>query len=81
MLFGNGYTFKDVYEMPVHIRNFHYKKLGEAKKKEKEQLIKLYKKHHQVIQKTKRKSEEIIPHFFLPYIYSCTNISTKEKQK
>ena len=30
-------------------------------------------------QKTKRKSEEIIPHFFLPYIYSCTITSTKEK--
>ena len=35
--FGNGYTFKDVYEMPVHIRNFHYKKLADIKKQEKEQ--------------------------------------------
>lgn len=35
--YGNGYTFKDVYQMPVHIRMFHYKKLADAKKKEKEQ--------------------------------------------
>ena len=43
--YGNGYTFKDVYEMPVHIRTFHYKKLGEAKKKEKEETDKAMKKH------------------------------------
>ena len=42
--YGNGYTFKDVYEMPVHIRTFHYKKLGEAKKKEKEETDKAMKK-------------------------------------
>ena len=42
--YGNGYTFKDVYEMPVHIRNFHYKKLGDANKKEKEESDKAMKK-------------------------------------
>ena len=42
--FGNGYTFKDVYEMPVHIRNFHYKKLADIKKQEKEQQDKAMKK-------------------------------------
>ena len=42
--FGTGYTFKDVYEMPVHIRNFHYKKLADIKKQEKEQQDKAMKK-------------------------------------
>jgi|TARA_B100001778_G_C18473721_1_gene577020 hypothetical protein len=42
--YGNGYTFKDVYDMPVHIRNFHYKKLADAKKKEKEESDKAMKK-------------------------------------
>jgi hypothetical protein len=35
--YGNGYTFKDVYKMPVHIRMFHFKKLVDAKKGEKKQ--------------------------------------------
>ena len=34
--YGNGFTFKDVYQMPVHIRLFHFKKLIDAKKKEQE---------------------------------------------
>tara|TARA_R100000008_G_scaffold86447_1_gene79584 strand:+ start:12474 stop:12653 length:180 start_codon:yes stop_codon:yes gene_type:complete len=42
--YGNGFTFNDVYQMPVHIRMFHYKKLGEAKKKEKEEHDKAMKK-------------------------------------
>ncbi len=41
---GNGYTFDDVYRMPVHIRNFHFKKLLDTKKKEKEQHEKAMKK-------------------------------------
>ena len=45
--FGNGYTFKDVYEM-FHIRNFHYKKLADIKKQEKEQQDKAWRKHHQM---------------------------------
>jgi len=49
--FGNGYTFKDVYEMPVHIRNFHYKKLAEAKKKEKEETDKVMKKNKANVRK------------------------------
>ena len=35
--YGNGFTFGDVYKMPVHIRLFHYKKLVDAKKKESEE--------------------------------------------
>ena len=42
--YGNGYTFSDVYKMPVHIRVFHYKKLAEAKKKEKQDTDKALKK-------------------------------------
>jgi|TARA_B100000073_G_scaffold325006_1_gene308427 hypothetical protein len=49
--FGNGYTFKDVYEMPVHIRNFHYKKLADIKKQEKEQQDKALKKSKSNVRK------------------------------
>ncbi len=35
--YGNGYTFDDVYKMPVHIRLFHFKKLVSAKENEKKQ--------------------------------------------
>ena len=42
--YGNGFTFGDVYQMPVHIRLFHYKKLAESKKKEKEETDKAMKK-------------------------------------
>ena len=49
--FGNGYTFKDVYEMPVHIRNFHYKKLADVKKQEKEQQDKALKKSKSNVRK------------------------------
>ena len=42
--YGNGFTFKDVYEMPVHIRSFHYKKLSDAKKNEQKQRDKAMKK-------------------------------------
>ena len=42
--YGNGYTFSDVYKMPVHIRVFHYKKLIDTKKKEKEDTEKAMKK-------------------------------------
>tara|TARA_Y100000768_G_C23531010_1_gene474772 strand:- start:273 stop:452 length:180 start_codon:yes stop_codon:yes gene_type:complete len=49
--YGNGYTFSDVYKMPVHIRLFHYKKLAEAKKKEKEQTDKAMKKNKANVRK------------------------------
>ena len=35
--YGNGYTFDDVYKMPVHIRLFNFKKLVSAKENEKKQ--------------------------------------------
>jgi undecaprenyl pyrophosphate synthase len=42
--FGNGFTWSEVYFMPVHWRRFYFKKLVEAKKKEKEEYDKINKK-------------------------------------
>jgi hypothetical protein len=38
--YGNGFTVMDLYHMPVHLRNFYYRKLVEAKEKENEQIKK-----------------------------------------
>ena len=32
--YGNGFTFSDVYFMPVHLRNYYIKLLVDTKKKE-----------------------------------------------
>jgi len=38
---GNGgFTFSDIYDMPVYLRNFYFRKLIEIKDTEKEQLEK-----------------------------------------
>tara|TARA_A200000159_G_C7267733_1_gene315865 strand:+ start:818 stop:991 length:174 start_codon:yes stop_codon:yes gene_type:complete len=42
--FGNGFTWSEVYFMPIHWRNFYFKKLIEAKKKEKAEYDKVSKK-------------------------------------
>jgi|TARA_X000001036_G_C20305560_1_gene654188 hypothetical protein len=42
--YGNGFTWSEVYFMPIHWRNFYFKKLLEAKKKEKEEMDKVNKK-------------------------------------
>jgi hypothetical protein len=34
--YGNGFIYSDVYNMPVHIRNFYYNKLAQSKKAENE---------------------------------------------
>ena len=31
---GNGFTFSDVYEMPIYLRQFYFKKLISEKEKE-----------------------------------------------
>jgi hypothetical protein len=36
--YGNGFNWNDVYFMPIHLRNFYFKKLVEAKKEEKKSL-------------------------------------------
>lgn len=38
--YGNGFTWSEVYTMPIHWRNFYFKKLLEAKKKEKQEYDK-----------------------------------------
>ena len=32
--YGNGFHWYEVYSMPIHWRNFYFKKLVDAKKKE-----------------------------------------------
>jgi ribonuclease HIII len=38
MYYGNGFTFSDLYIMPVYLRKFYLKKLTEMKKKESDQM-------------------------------------------
>ena len=38
--FGNGFTWTEVYTMPIHWRKFYYNKLLESKKKESEAVKK-----------------------------------------
>ena len=38
--YGNGFTWQDVYHMPIHWRNFYFRKLVESKKKEQEEYNK-----------------------------------------
>jgi len=42
--FGNGFTWRDVYTMPIHWRRFYLKKLVDLKKKEKEEMDKANRK-------------------------------------
>lgn len=42
--FGNGFTWGEVYHMPIHWRKFYFNKLVEFKKKEKEEYEKINKK-------------------------------------
>jgi len=38
--YGNGFTWSEVYTMPIHWRKFYFKKLLDAKKKEKDEYDK-----------------------------------------
>jgi hypothetical protein len=38
--YGNGFTQEGVYRLPIHLRNFYYKQLVDAKKKEQEEMKK-----------------------------------------
>jgi hypothetical protein len=42
--YGNGFTWNDVYQMPIHWRRFYFNKLLDAKKKEKAEYDKVNKK-------------------------------------
>ena len=41
---GNGFTWSEVYTMPIHWRRFYFNKLLDAKKKEKAEYDKINKK-------------------------------------
>jgi len=38
--YGNGFTWSEVYHMPIHWRRFYFKKLVDAKKKEQDEYKK-----------------------------------------
>jgi hypothetical protein len=42
--FGNGFSWRDVYTMPLHLRKFYFNKLLELKKKESEEYKKIEQK-------------------------------------
>jgi len=42
--YGNGFTWSEVYTMPIHWRRFYFKKLVDSKKKEKQEVDKVNKK-------------------------------------
>ena len=42
--YGQGFTHDDVYNLPIHIRNFYVQKLIETKTEEKKQMDKASKK-------------------------------------
>ena len=44
MYFGNGFTHSEVYNMPVYLRRFYYKKLLDVKKKESNEIKKVNQK-------------------------------------
>ena len=40
MYYGQGFIHSDVYDMPVYLRNFYYKKLADTRKKENDEIKK-----------------------------------------
>jgi hypothetical protein len=42
--FGNGFTWRDVYTMPIHLRKFYFNKLIELKKREADEHKKIEQK-------------------------------------
>ena len=44
MYYGKGFTHSDVYDMPVYLRNFYYKKLSDTRKKENDEIKKAQQK-------------------------------------
>ena len=50
-----GYTFNDVYTMPIHLRNFYFREYTDLKKKENDE-----------IKKSQQKSTPTIPRRFSP---------------
>tara|TARA_R100000315_G_C5118205_1_gene67551 strand:+ start:381 stop:560 length:180 start_codon:yes stop_codon:yes gene_type:complete len=50
MYYGKGFIHSDVYDMPVYLRNFYYKKLSDTRKKENDEI----KKQNQKIKQSSR---------------------------
>ncbi len=49
MYYGKGgFTHSDVYNMPVYLRVFYYKKLSETKKKENDEMKKAQQKNKSI---------------------------------
>ena len=44
MYYGAGFTHSDIYDMPIYLRNFYYKRLIETRKKESEEIKKSQRK-------------------------------------
>ena len=70
--YGNGFTWKDVYTMPIHWRRFYFKKLVEAKKKEKEEYDKAIR--NQASRRPQRESEEVKFLTFFCTIFICVQL-------
>ena len=51
MYYGKGFIHSDVYNMPVYLRNFYYKKLSDTRKKENEEVKKAQQKNKSRIAK------------------------------
>ena len=46
MYYGKGFTHHDVYNMPIYLRKFYYKKLADTRTKENEQIKKANQKNN-----------------------------------
>jgi len=51
MYYGAGFTHSDIYDMPVHLRNYYYNKLVETRKKENDEIKKSQRKNKSKITK------------------------------
>ena len=51
MYFGKGFNHSDVYNMPIYLRNFYYKKLINTRKKENDEIEKAQKRNKSKISK------------------------------
>jgi|TARA_R100000664_G_C2734803_1_gene124519 hypothetical protein len=40
MYYGKGFNHSDIYDMPIYLRNFYYKKLVDTRKKENDEVKK-----------------------------------------
>tara|TARA_R100001163_G_C4973868_1_gene132713 strand:- start:299 stop:478 length:180 start_codon:yes stop_codon:yes gene_type:complete len=40
MYYGKGFNHSDIYDMPIYLRNFYYKKLVDTRKKENDEIKK-----------------------------------------